>query len=699
MLLDKLLKKNTKKAFNETVEKAVEDLPKIENATITLRELCRIMEIELPEKYNEIADEKQTMAFRSKKVKKGDICLIIRSPQELYTKSLTSKDQYEIAIQKGAKMVIMGRKDFEAYNLNEDDFPVILIDDITNKVDMFFDKIRKLNKSIVVMLTGSVGKTTTKDLCYTVTQNRFKTFANSKNTNTPHQVAKHMFDYGNFDNEVYIQEAGAGYRGSVRLSAQILKPDIFILTNVYKHHFQVYKTMENLFGDKISADDTMADDGVIITNFDDEQIRNHKFKHKVKSFAINYKDADYVATDIVQDLEFLKFNIVEKATGKSTPISINILGEHNVYNALAAFILAKTLGVPEEQIQEDFLTYKATGVRQNFSNVGGVYIDMDCYNVAEESIISMLKAGEKYTLQDGAKKIALIGGENKLGKDVKERSKAFGEELAKINYDSFLFCAQKDYSSVTLLNKYGDAESIYKGFNSKSNIHNELCTDLDHMVKFLKENVKKNDLLMCKGIYLLDMPIAVDKVFGTSYSFDLSNYLEEVKKVSNNDFKANLIPAFGELELVKAASEISFVEIPNSINKYPVFRIKNDLFANSNIASVDFGTSVKNIGIRAFSNCSKLEEINIPSNVLVIEDRAFAECSALKNVTIQEGVRHIGDKAFEKCSSLNEIYIPDSVAKIGSGAFKDCKNCTIICSENSYASTYAKENNIALKIK
>lgn len=670
----------------------------IENATITLRELCKALEVELPAKYESIADEKQTMAFRSKKVKKGDICLIIRSPEELHTKSLTSKDQYDIAIEKGAKMVIMGRENFEKYNLNEDDFPVILIDEAKAKVDKFFDQVRELNHSKVVMLTGSVGKTTTKDLCYTVTKNRFKTFANSKNTNTPHQVAKHMFDYCTDDNEVYIQEAGAGYRGSVRISAQILKPDIFILTNVYKHHFQVYKTMKNLFGDKTSADDTMPDDGIIITNYDDEQIRNHQFRHTVKSFAIDYPDADFRAINIVQDLDILRFDIVVKETQEIVPIAVKILGEHNVYNALAAYVLARTLGVSNEDIQEDFLTYRAEGVRQNFSNVGGVYIDMDCYNVAEESIVSMLKAGEKFKLQPGAKKYALIGGENKLGKDVRERSQNFGKELVDIKFDKFLFCATTQ-TDEAMLNKYGDAVSIYNGFKTRLfSKRKTLSKSIDDMIKFLQSNVKKGDLVMCKGIYLLDMPIAVDKVFGTSYSFGLSNYKETMKRISENGCVTNLIADFGELELVRCKADDGSIVIPSKIKGYPVFRIANKAFANkSDITSVDFGGSIKNIGECSFMGCDSIKTITVPSNVKVIENSAFEGCSSLESVLICDGVTHIGSKAFANCDNLREITLPSSIGKIEDNAFDKNSNVTIACKSNSYAYSFAKDHGLSVK--
>ena len=135
----------------------------------------------------------------------------------------------------------------------------------------------------------------------------------------------------------------------------------------------------------------MPPDGLIITNFDDERIRTHNFRHNVKSFAVNNEDADYRALDIHQNAEYLCFDVYEKETGDIIPVKINILGRHNVYNALAAFVLGKCLGLSNETIQQDFLGFKAEGIRQNLSNIGGVYLNVDCYNVAEESIMAMLE--------------------------------------------------------------------------------------------------------------------------------------------------------------------------------------------------------------------------------------------------------------------------------------------------------------------
>ena len=676
----------------------MKELPDMEPKHISLRDICGGLGIEVPEKFMDIADDEQKIAFRSKAVKKDDVCLIIRSAEEFEAWLMTTQRQYEEAIENGAKLIIMGRKAFENAGLDEKNFPVILVDDIDERVLKFFSIFRAKQKAKVIMLTGSVGKTTTKDLCDVITKNHFKTFASPKNRNTVHLTAQFLFSGCDKDNDLYIQECGAGYVGSVRFASAILQPDIFILTNVYEHHLQIYKTYENLFGDKVSGDDYLKKDGIVITNYDDENIRKHQFKNRLITFAIDHEDADYRAINIKPFRDELSFDIFEKSTGNTTHIKVKMMGRHNIYNVLAAFILGKVLGLSDEEIREDLLEYRTEGLRQNLTNIGGTYINVDCYNVAEESVIAMLKAGEEFDLDPGNRRIALIGGENKLGDKVTSRSEAFGKKLAEVKMDEILFCGTKK-KSIPALNKYGDAVGIKKSFDKVSNIPSKLSTETKHMVKFLEKNVKRGDLVMIKGIHWLNMAVAIDKFFGTSFSFDFSSYKEFTSKIKSKGYTASTIEMFGEAEIIDAPIKNGELVIPKKIEKLPVFRIKNAAFKeNEEITKIDFGSSIKNIGARAFFKCHGLKEVQIPSNVRMIERGAFRQCRNLTIVTMAEGVTHISMNAFAGCKNLKEIHIPPTVGMIEDNAFKGCPEAVIICRENTFAHKFAIDNDIKFRL-
>ncbi|MBQ4466846.1 MAG: leucine-rich repeat protein [Firmicutes bacterium] len=669
-------------------------------ASMTLREICNYLCVDLPKKYESIADEEQTLCFRSKYIKPGDIYMVLRSYEDYNFKKKTSKDQYQEAIDHKAKMIIMGKDVFYDCGLKEEDYPVLLLDEPQKSVASFFSKLSSVHDH-VVMITGSIGKTTTKDICATVAERNFNSFANAKNTNTPAQTAKFIYNESLNPREVYIQECGAGYRTTVELASELLKPDIFILTNVLGHHLQIFKTMENIFNEKVSPDNHMKPDGVIITNYDDERIRDHSFKHRVISFAVENDQVDYKANNLVQKADLLSFDIFERESGISTHVKVRLLGKHNAYNVLAAFALGRILGVSREKLAKDLSHYRPEGVRQNIQNVGGVTIDMDCYNVSEESIISMLEAGFGFPLEDGGRRIALLGGENKLGNDMKTRSIAFGKKLRKMHFDKYLLCGTED-TSTAALKHFGDAQDIYEGYSkflSKKPKKCELLLDMDQMVDSLKRNVKRNDLLMVKGIYYLNMPIAVDKVFGTSYSYSLSHNVSRTTTIQEGIYTVSLIPAMKEVVIKAVDISDGKLIIPDSVSGYPVIRIAPGAFSSrEDIKEVQLGNSLKNIGEEAFLECTGLKNLTIPGNVLVIEKDAFSTCSGLEKVKIESGITHIGMGAFRECTALSSVEIPDTVGMIEEDAFDNCDDLTIICSRDSFAHKYAEENSIKVEL-
>ena len=203
----KLFKRIKTRVKKKTVEIPVNLV--IENKKISLRALCSGLGINVPKEFEKTADEKNSLAFRSKYVKPGDICLIIRSAEDFQSASMTTKDQYNIAIKKGAKLIIMGKKAFKKAHLKKRKFPVILMNESDKRIAGFIERIREKQKGKVVMVTGSLGKTTTKDFCYAITKGSFRTFAARQNSNTTHRVVQHLFEQADKEYDVYIQEAGA----------------------------------------------------------------------------------------------------------------------------------------------------------------------------------------------------------------------------------------------------------------------------------------------------------------------------------------------------------------------------------------------------------------------------------------------------------------------------------------------------------
>ena len=653
----------------------------------TLREICTLMGIELPERFNDIADEKnENLTLTEKSLRPGGI--IFNLFEGINVKSMINR-----AVAKGAKVIFLDREDFEASGLKLEDYPCILMENKVEQVGNVFATMRDMFDAKVVSITGTVGKTTAKRFCDEIVSKEFNTYVSPGNTNSYMATAEHIFERLSDDQEVFIQETGAASINSVRKAARMLKPNAFILLNVTKHHMNHYGTFENLFEDKSCTDDYLQDGGVVITNYDDEAIAAHQFKHKVITFGITTdKEVDYRATNIVQNREMLEFDVEHKAG--VTHVKINILGKHNAYNALAAFALARWLGISTQRIVEHFAAYRSFGIRQNLQNIGGHYLYMDCYNVCEASILATTDAFLDFPMVEGGRKIAVIGGENKLGDYAKEISTRIGSRLGETDMDEILFFGT-DKKDIDSINKYGDAYSMMEGIQGSGKEGCQVFTDLNRLVDYLKATVKKGDVVIFKGIYLLDMAVVADKVFGSAFSYDYEYYYSRAIPLQEGDFYGHVISVFGEAEITNVENAKGKVTILDSCAGYPVHRIGRRCFIrNENITAIDFGKSVKNIGQGAFFKCTGLTNLTIPGNVKVIERGAFRMCTGLKTVTLEEGVEHLGQNCFRATESLEEIRIPNSVTAIENDVFKNSDSVVIICESGSYAETYARENNI-----
>lgn len=205
---------------------------------------------------------------------------------------------------------------------------------------------------------------------------------------------------------------------------------------------------------------------------------------------------------------------------------------------------------------------------------------------------------------------------------------------------------------------------------------------------------------MLKGIYHLHMPIAVDKTFGTSFSYGLSHYKEKTRKIKSGKYEANMIEKFKQVQILKAPTENGKLVIPGKLEGFPVFRIQEEGFkGNKKIREIDFGNRLKNIGAGAFAGCKNLKSLMVPWNVKVIESEAFADCTGLSQAVLQDGVTHIAEKAFAGCENLKRIYIPETVGMIEEKAFDGCDKLVIGCAAKSFAHDYAVKNNISFEIQ
>ena len=633
----------------------------------TIESLCSQLGIEVPEKYTGRKSETfRGVAFGPKLLQPGGAMFLnIRKPENMQRELAKATD-------KGAAVIFADRSTFLEAGLSESDYPVVLVDDAFEAFDRFYRPYRDAYAGLVIGITGSVGKTTTKRYIGAVTARKSSTFVSPANENSTFNVADNILSQMS-GYKVFVQEIGASVPGSVATSARMLRPDVAVITNVMAHHLNTYGTIENVFEDKISLVTNLQPGGTAVVNFDDERLAAFDYSCRVISLGINTpQPVDYRAVNIHHDGTCLHMDVDH--AGQLTHLQANLIGDFNAYNLLAAFAVGKLAGVPTKQIQEAVEEFKSSDTRQNLVTYGKNQFFMDCYNVSNDTIVNSVKVLENLDVPEGGRRIAGIGGENKLGKLRVEKTRELGKRLADAGVDQIV-CYGTGKDTFKALNRYGDAKVLYESLQEEGFPDLKLITKFNELVKYLKQEVRNNDAVLFKTIVYLNMPAAVDKAFGTAYCLRTKTVLEKAEYQTIEGLTGFRIRNMKEVLITDADSRLlkkEQVRIPDEFDGIPVFGLDRGVFAYSRMKELDLGKSIKNIGTGAFRGCRNLQKVIIPDSVMHIMEGAFRDCSGLTSVEIGKGIRQIDKGAFQGCKSLKEVHIASADRlRIEDGAFPD----------------------------
>lgn len=557
--------------------------------------------------------------------------------------------------------------------------------------------IRNLFNVPTITVTGSMGKTTTTRFIELLLSERARTFVSGGNLNTPDLYVRQMLKRFDESYGFHVQECGAGHPGLAAWSASTMEADVFCITNIVPDHLDQYKTIEAVEKDKTSFDLYSRKDAVGIINLDDERLRNFKFNHRVITCGIEHTEADYTARSVRQNGFLLEMEIVHE--GVVTPIAIRIPGLHNAYNALMAFAVAKEYGLTEEEIVRGFKKYRSDIFRQNLAMVAGRILHIDCFSYNPTSTYTTVKSLNEMSVPEGGQKIAIISGANKLGEHCAAINYELGLKLSKLeNIDKFvLFCYSMDPTQEEQ-DHFGHAKALYDGLCRNPAVRKKcvICMTCEEGAEVLRATKPGDAILFKGGIYRPQYPM-IDLAFGTSYTCVIQYSIREAR-FNTAQCIADYYAEINGCTIVKWKEDKSDITIPDTIQDKPVHRLATGVFANNQkLKTIDFGSSVMNIGKEAFKCCTGLESLTLPYSALHLEMSAFEGCSGLKEVSMK-GIYHIGERAFANCPALKRVELSECCAYIEEDAFVGSDNVTIVAPLNSYAMTYALKNGIRYEI-
>lgn len=367
------------------------------------------------------------------------------------------------AINRGAQLIIT-EKDINVKNIS-----VIKVDNAIDALGLLGNEIRKNNmNTIVIGVTGSVGKTTTKELLSLILSKKYCVLKTEGNMNNEIGVPVTLF---NLDDtyDICVFELGMNHLKEISYLSKIIKPNDAIITNIGTSHIGYLKSKKNILKAKSEILDGILD-GTLFINGDDKYLRKIKYKNRYL-VGIDNKN-NLVASNIITTKQKLYFNI--RYHNRIYNIVFNIPNKALISNILIAIAVSLKYQVDIDTIIKSIEEYKPIQNRNNISKLkNNITIIDDCYNCSYESF----KAGIEQLNHYNCDKLIIFGDILELGKYSKKIHKKIGKLLKKNKYCSLLVGKETTYS----VNKYSHH------FKNNTDLINYLDhIDLNNTVIYIK---------------------------------------------------------------------------------------------------------------------------------------------------------------------------------------------------------------------
>lgn len=440
------------------------------NIQITVKDIINVTKGKLI--YGNENEICENFSRNTKEVKQGDIYIGFKG--EIYDGGVF----YEEAFSNGAKGCIIN--EIEGLKLKEvENKFIIQVEDTVKAIGQIARYKREKYNIPVIAVTGSVGKTSTKDIIASVVSQKYKTLKTQANLNN--HIGMPLTILSLKDHEALVVEMGMNHFGELSYLTNIAKPTIAVITNVGTAHIGNLGSRENILKAKLEILEGLPKDGVVIINNDNDLLHKWQLENKkynVITYGIN-NNSKYVAKEIKYTTTGSEYQL----NGKES-IKVPVGGEAFVYNSLAAISVGELLNIPIEKIQVGIKNFELTKMRLDVQKSSKGYIIInDCYNANYDSMKSAI---EYLNSSKGNRKIAVLGDMLELGEFSQELHKKVGEEVAKNKID-ILITVGKEANNIAETAKKNGINTTYMFENNQKAITK------------LKEILEPKDVVLVKA--------------------------------------------------------------------------------------------------------------------------------------------------------------------------------------------------------
>jgi UDP-N-acetylmuramoyl-tripeptide--D-alanyl-D-alanine ligase len=359
----------------------------------------------------------------------------------------------------------------------------IVVDDVTHAISALAAHVRReLTELKVIGITGSQGKTTTKELLAGILSAEGVTVSPKGNNNNELGVPITILQCTS-KTQYCIVEMGARHQGDIAALAKIASPRVGVVLRVAAAHIGEFGSIEAIAETKSEMISTLREDGIAILGQYDDYTPKMNSLHKGKTFFFGENTgADIRATDVELREGRPHFDLVTPE-GRST-VALRLYGQHQISNALAAASVAYVLGISTDHIASALSTAEVHARwRMEVKELHDLTIINDAYNASPDSMAAALRTLVHLTQERGGESWAFLGNMRELGESSRQAHAEIGTLASSLGVDHLVTVGAPDYA-------------IELGENSQISIHN--CVDRAEALIFA-EHLNRGDVLLCKA--------------------------------------------------------------------------------------------------------------------------------------------------------------------------------------------------------
>ncbi len=353
-------------------------------------------------------------------IRPGDCFVAIRGPR------FDGHDFVPDAVRKGAAGIVVDR----AVEVRAG-VPVVGVTDAVEAVGRLAAAHRDRLRARVIAVTGSNGKTTTKEMLSHILRGRLRVAGAVKSYNNAIGVPLTLLGASG-DDEVLVVEAGTNHPGELAALGAVIRPDVAVITHVGPSHLEGLGDEAGVAREKASLLDHVRAGGTAVLNADNAwtAAMAQTCRHRAVTFGVGH-GAQVKAVDIQWQARAIRFRVGE------TVFRLEMLGEWNVHNALAASAAAREAGVPVEESAERLKGFNPPGMRMEVREAGGIVWVNDAYNANPASTLAAI--AEFSRLKPSGRRVVVFGDMRELGPESPRFHRSIGEALARIDLGCAVF--------------------------------------------------------------------------------------------------------------------------------------------------------------------------------------------------------------------------------------------------------------------